>query len=413
MAERDANNSSSSVDGLPATGMESAVVDAAEYELAFGEPLSRTLDLGTWEVGENLAALYCRLEEEIEAAVQQENRIRGRVREEIFPRLRTRPGAPCQAGVYAAKVREVEMIHRGFLFNGRVEACDGTSVMHDTLPITIAQIGVCLVSYHGSEGAWVHRLYRRDLRMEGLDPVSETLEILERRRDRSGLGTPSRRDTLSNLARRGIMDYAERAALLHKSEAIWRMGHGHPTPWQLLTGSGMRDLLKSSLEMMSELVLGHRRFVFVPSSPAARFLLTIGNALQPLEFAIVDTVTDSLRRIYEAGHYRGEGWDVLGQKVKEFVEEVGSRIVVGVYRASAMAPAQVFYAHQDHAHEAALVALADSVLQEHRGFPMLIDLADNLCRATFGAESFAASTQLAYVEAGEPFRYLSERSTRR
>ena len=61
----------------------------------------------------------------------------------------------------------------------------------------------------------------------------------------------------------------------------------------------------------------------------------------------------------------------------------------------------------------ALIALADSALQEHRGFPMLIDLADTVCRAIFGTDSFTASTQLAYVEAGEPFRYLTERQTRR
>jgi hypothetical protein len=78
-----------------------------------------------------------------------------------------------------------------------------------------------------------------------------------------------------------------------------------------------------------------------------------------------------------------------------------------------MAPPQLFYAHRDHAHEAALIAMADSVMQEHRGFPMLVDLADTVCRSTFGADSFTASTQLAHAQAGEPFRYLTERQTRR
>jgi hypothetical protein len=83
-----------------------------------------------------------------------------------------------------------------------------------------------------------------------------------------------------------------------------------------------------------------------------------------------------------------------------------------MYRASSLAPAQMFYAHADHAHEAALIVLADSVLQEHRGFPMLIDLADGVCRATFGGEVFDVSARVAYAQAGEPFRYASERSTR-
>jgi len=44
---------------------------------------------------------------------------------------------------------------------------------------------------------------------------------------------------------------------------------------------------------------------------------------------------------------------------------------------------------------------------------MLIDVADMFCRATFDPASFNASTQLAYLDAGDPYRYLAERSTRR
>ena len=44
--------------------------------------------------------------------------------------------------------------------------------------------------------------------------------------------------------------------------------------------------------------------------------------------------------------------------------------------------------------------------------PMLIDLADGLCTSTFGPDVFAACTQLAYSEAGQPYRYMAERKTR-
>ena len=87
--------------------------------------------------------------------------------------------------------------------------------------------------------------------------------------------------------------------------------------------------------------------------------------------------------------------------------------MVDVYRASELAPAHLFYAHVDHAHEAALIALADSVLQPHRGFPMLIDVANAICSATFGSDTLAGPLQLAYTRAGAPLRYLSERMTRR
>ena len=208
------------------------------------------------------------------------------------------------------------------------------------------------------------------------------------------------------------MAYAERAVLLERSEAVWRMGHGVPTPYELVTGSGMPDLLRVSLDLLKRLVLEHRRFVFIPSSTTARELLTIGNALQPMEYAIIDTYRDTLDRI-AGGHYRGQEWGGLRTAVADFVNECGSKIAVGMYRTSKLSPCQMFYCHADLAHEAALIAMADSVLQEHRGFPMLIDLADRICRTTFGTDMFALSAQAAYADAGEPFRYLAERSTRR
>jgi hypothetical protein len=309
-------------------------------------------------------------------------------------------------------IERLEEVHRKVLFNGAVEACDGTVASHDTLPVTITQIGVCLVSYRGNQGSWVHRIFRRDLRTSSRrDPIEETMEMLERRRKRGAVDHKSSHDRLTDLARRAIMAYAERAVLLERSDAVWRLGHGNPTPYELVTGSGMPELLGASLGLMRRLVLEHRRFVFVPSSTSARELLTIGNALQPLEYAIVDTNEDTLSRIAE-GHYRGEGWGEYKKPVEEFVKECGRRVVVGLYRASRLCQAQMFYAHVEHAHEAALIAMADSVLQEHRGFPMLIDLADGVCRASFGASTFAASTQLAYAEIGEPFRYLAERRSR-
>ena len=56
--------------------------------------------------------------------------------------------------------------------------------------------------------------------------------------------------------------------------------------------------------------------------------------------------------------------------------------------------------------------MADSVLQPHRGFPMLIDLADLVCRTTFDGGSFVGLVHSAYAAAGAPVRYLGERETR-
>ena len=391
---------------------EDQILSHDEYESAHGEKLSQTLDLDTWHPGEDLIAMYSRLEKEVAEAVKKENKYQIQIRKDIFPLLKSRSGAPNEAGVYRVDIDRLIEIHRKLLFNGAVEACDGTVVSHDTLPVTITQIGICLVSYRGDQGSWVHRIFRRDLRTSSTkSPVDETLEILEKRKNRSAVDYTSARDRLSSLAKRGIMAYAERAVLLERSNAEWRMGHGSPTPYELVTGSGMPELLRASLKLMKKLVLDYKKFVFIPSATNARELLTLGNALKPLEYAIIDHNKDNLERV-AAGHYRGQEWADLGTEVDNFVDECGEKIIIGMYRASKYAPAQMFYAHADYPHEAALIAMADSVLQEHRGFPMLIDLSDSLCTATFGAETFAVSTQLAYAAAGEPFRYLSERKTR-
>jgi hypothetical protein len=390
-------------------------MEGNEFQAAFGESVVNTLNLDTWHVGEDLAAMYQALEQEVAEAVEQGGRIRERIRTQLFPFVFTHPSAPEQAGCYKVDVATIERVHHGLLFNGGVEACDGTSSVHDTLPVTIAQIGVSLVSYQGDQGTWVHRLFRRDLRVGGFDPIEEAMALLERRRRRDSTDAQSTRDKLSDFTQRGIMAYAERAILLHKAQALWRMGHGHPVPYELLTGGGLvidgdMPLLHQSMAMWRELLINHRRWVFVTSAPADRVLLTLGDALYPLEFALVGTPLQVMRDIANGHLPEGKG---LKKKVQDFVEEVGPQIVIGLYRASTQAPVRLFYAHRDYACQAALIVMADSVLQEHRGFPMLIDLADMVCRTTFGSNTFNTMIQQAYAEAGEPFRYLGERETRR
>lgn len=378
-----------------------------EYKAATGESIERTLDLNTWQVGVDLGTLYRRLEAEVGPAVAQERRVQDVVRREIFPLLRNAEDAPIEAGVHLVQLSDLEEIHRKVLFGGQLETCDGTSITHDTLVLTVTQIGICLISYQGDELALSQRMYRRDLRAVGSDPVEEAKELLARRKDRSATGVADKRDTLSELARRGIMTFAERATLLHRSTAEWRMGHGNVTPYELLTGSGNMVLLAESLKLLRDLV-AYQRFVFVPSSLRDRLLLTIGDALGPLEYAVVQTAEQAMRRIVDGGRYNPES-RLLAE---EFVADIGPKVAVGIYRASAHAPATPFFAHVDRVHQAAHIAIADSVLQEHRGFPLSIDLADAACRSMFGAESFDDAVASAYREHGEPLRYLPERKTR-
>ena len=404
--QRPDNDAASTLPGLLAPP---EVIEANDFVAGYGESLEDTLNLDTWARGEDLIGLFERLDQEVSQALEQEDAICKQVREVVFAQIVARPNAPKGAGVFQASIGDLKAVQANVLFNGAIEACDGTCVVHETLPLSIAQIGVCLVSYAGEQGAWVQRLFRRDLRVRGMDPVQEALSILEKRDERSGVGQPDKRDGLTELGRRGIMAYAERAVLLKKSKVPWRMGHGNPAPYELLTGSGNMELLLASMDLLNELIVQHRRFVYIPSAPGERLLLTIGNALRPLEFAVVESSERRMHPIIEQGHLRGK----YRESAEAFYKDAAPKILTGVYRTTKDVPPQIFYAHEDFVEEAALIAMADSVLQSHRGFPMMIDLADTVSHNTFGAEAFISTVQSAYSKRGSALRYFGERETRR
>lgn len=398
---------------------EPTALDARRFRDGFGEDLAQVLDLGTWKTGRDMTQEYPRIKSEVEVAVAQERDIQERTRTDVFPKLFDPATAPPGGGVYEANEEVLGLVHRGLLFNGGVEACDATVKVHDTLPLTIYQVGVSLVSYRGDQGVWHQRLFRRDLREHGGDPVEDALKVLEQRSQRAALNHVTGSDPLGGLARKTVMDYAERAILLHRSTAVWRMGHGNPITYELLTGGGLLELMVAGTNVVRQLIEGHQKFVFVASEPRELVLLTIGQALPPGHYTIVQTLADQLRGWFHQLRFTGPSvnlsWDgepiPAAEWIPRFIDRVAEKVVVGVFRASAIAPPQLFYAHVDHAHFAAHVALADSMLEGHRGFPLLLRLADHVCTAVFGG-SLDYLTQTAYTSAGVPWRYTTERTTR-
>ncbi len=394
-------------------------VNAADFRECFGDELQRVLDLSTWRLGGDLAEEYPRIEREVAEAIAQESEDQRRIRTEFFPKLMDPASAP-GCGVFASNMDVLRLIHRGLLLNGGVEACDGTVEVHDTLPLTIYQIGVALVSYAGNQGTWQQRLFRRDLRHRGEDRVEHLYRVLERRAQRAALNQETPSDQLGELARKAVMDFAERAILLRRSEAIWKMGHGNPITYELLTGADNLELMVAGIGVLREMIEVRPKFVFVASEPRERVLLSIGQALPPLHYAFFGTLGERLEGWFQQRRFTRDPigdlqWDgealMPSEWIPRFIERVASQVVVGVYRASVMAPAQLFYAHVDHAHFAAHIVLADSMFQEERGFPLLIDLAHHVCESVFGG-SLRHLTETAYAAAGAPWRYFSERTTR-
>lgn len=387
------------------------VVPAHAFTDAFGEDLDRVLDLETWREGPDLAGLYENLEKEVVEAVERETRVSRTIREEFLPHLRDQMegDVPELCGLHSFTPADMKRVHDGVLFSGRVEACDGTVQVHDTTALTIYQIGVTLVSYNGERGALGTRLFRRDLRQRPADPMEEVNELLVERAKRRAVGGESGED-LSELARRGLMSYAERSLLTDRSSAEWRMGHGSPAPYELLTGAGRLNLAIPAAEVIEKLICEHGKFVFVPSEPRDRAILTLGSALRPLEFVVLRYYTHKIRRMVDQGNLRSphrERADLL-------VDNIGPRVSIVVYRASAASPPRLAYvpAEPTLCAQGVAIAMADSLLQPHRGFPLLIDIADRMCAANFGGAEFFGAVRTAYTAVGHPYDYLSERETR-
>jgi hypothetical protein len=197
------------------------------------------------------------------------------------------------------------------------------------------------------------------------------------------------------------------------------MGHGNPVTYELLTGGNNLDLMVHATGILREMIESHQKFVYIASEPRDILLNTFGHALRPLEYAIVGTLDDRLKTwLHQARFKIGVSaeleWD--GESIRpaewipRFIRDVASKVVVGLFRTTLMAPAQVFYAHEDHSEIAAHIAIADGMLQE-QGTPMLLQAANHLCNSVYG-DSLAALVEQSYVAAGAHHRYFAGRSHR-
>lgn len=361
-----------------------------DFRRIYGEDYTDAINIDTWKVDRNLARLYSQIEQELFDAKRNELESHQVIRKEVFPLIRER-NLVLHAGLHEDTTLElIEKVHRGFLFNGAVTACGSVSVMYDSLPISITQMGICLVNYQGQHGSYSHQLFRRDLKFNHSCTIHEAVELIKRRQNDD-------KTKLNSLAMRSIKAFAERAILLEKSNSKWLLGYGFPAPYELMMGfwASREEVKDKSIDLLYRMIVQHKRFVYVQACTQHPDLWAFGNALRPFEYLIIDNMKDKMVQMVHSGNTRLN----IKNDYEEFAKTAGAQIAVGVYKVSKLSPPQVFYCHVDHIHTAALIAMADSALQMHSGMPMLLDLAENLCKSAFGKNDFMASVDQAYVRA--------------
>lgn len=377
-----------------------------DYRSGFNENLESTLDLDTWSIGMDVERLVTDIRANVSHSSTAEETLHAAVRTNVLGKLKEHTHLP-EAGVYPAEENQLRTAFEALLFPGRVEAVASIVASHDSLPLGITQLGVAVVGYGGTSGTFSQRLFRKELSTGNEDPLRDVMECMSERHERSGMG---RRDVLSMLARRGLRDYAERAILLDKAQAEWRIGLGNPCSREMLSGSGYPRLLTASLKLLSRLIGGHKKFVFVPHAMEERGYLTLGHALRAGEYAIIRTLESDSAYFVERWGYPSEQ---IRAEVLAFVRQYCRDILIGLFRSSEHTPPCLFFAHRKYVHIAAHIVLADSRIHPRRGFPMLLEVADSSCRGVFGSDSFQGLVQDAYTRAGGNYQYFNERHSRR
>ena len=238
------------------------------------------------------------------------------------------------------------------------------------------------------------RFGRHDYDTRNADPVAQLRTVLDRRAGQTAIPGSTTTDSIHTLLRRGFMAAAERTALWRYASTRWKVVHGVPAPLELLTGSGSMELIDQALPILNALLLADSRWIFFPDTLADRALLTIVNALNPGELAILQTGKPMLEAIIETANY-APGYR---QKVEAFASRLGQAMVVGGYRATRYAPAQLFIAHADLAVEASILAMTDSRLNPHQGSPLLLQLAGIGARTGMGLDAFRHLVEAAYAQ---------------
>jgi hypothetical protein len=115
-----------------------------------------------------------------------------------------------------------------------------------------------------------HRLYRHDMVRRYDNAEEELLAFLKQRVRASNTDENGEVAGISDMLVRAIMEHGERYLLIERSRKPWRMGHGLPYPYEMMTGSGSGKIIELSLGLLPKLLGDHKRFVFVPSETGDR-----------------------------------------------------------------------------------------------------------------------------------------------
>ncbi|MFX0209970.1 MAG: hypothetical protein ACFFDT_28575 [Candidatus Hodarchaeota archaeon] len=279
------------------------------------------------------------------------------------------------------------------LFGSQVCAVDGTHSIYPMLSGIRCRIGVAATSYKNRRTDGIVFVSEQHLH----PPDVSVLDLLKRRKTENRL--------ISALLIRAIMFYMERKIGIERKEE-WIMINGPVVPYELRTGIGRLRALDACLSL-SEKVLDRKTIVGVLATSSEPEIVSLGLALYPKEYVRLRSYKEDLEDWLPRAHFNKTD----EARFKRFIETHGDFLDVGIYKAGQRA--YVFHAHHDLFNEAAALIICDSMFQQLRGYPLLIDYADSLCSHMLASSDFRRMVDFGLAKAGSLVFEQSEGSQRR
>ncbi len=284
------------------------------------------------------------------------------------------------------------------LTEGKVVGVDATMAKYELLSGVRCQIGVVAVNYQGEQIKHSFFISQASLREEAdgvLDRIFQRAENDE---------------NLSDMHLRGMMMYREReAGMESRFDGKYIMYHGPLLPFELMSGLGRLRALDVTLDLLKR-VVDSKRCMSVISSTSFKdytyfgLALKSGQYLTSPEYTLEHHLTSNSAFLSWSNKWREDE----KTKVEDFIKNYASLIRIGVIKISERP--YVFHAHKDIFDLAASVIARDSMFQKEKGFPLLIDYADNLCTEYFSGAQF---NRMVDWELAKSDGYLRESGERR
>lgn len=350
----------------------------------------------------------------VESVVESDERLKDELRNVYLPRA-------LQEGKLlawnTANRQLIDLLRQKKLLAGKVVAADATLARYETLSLVGAQIAISRVGYHQRTA----NQYASSLMYWGTEVPKQATpgQIVEALNSR-GKG---RKQKLPSLVLDAISKYMERCVLLDAPSGTFKFIQGPMFPHAMLSGLGQRHTMLTCFNLIAKLI-DDGNYATIVSKDSHPDIEILGLALEASEY-LVTRDGKAVLNAYLNGDDEGGGAGFSNVKreqyggksqievFEEFRDTYGHKVVQGVLRAHPMSRPYVFYCNADRLEEAVHLLLADAAHTGPRGFPMLLDLADQYCSGAFKASEYTNRMNAAFSKAaGGSGLYYSERSTR-